>query len=73
MKWNLMLLRMLFLRVELLVARGCYRMSFCHAECLDPWETAVGRPLVCRIVSVHGMSLVIEVFLGVLVVRISIG
>ena len=56
---------MLFLRVELLEAwvycRELGALS-CHVECLDAWETVAGGCLVCRIVSMCGMSLVI--FLG---------
>ena len=36
----------------------------CHVECLDAWGTVAGGCLVCRIVSMHGMSLVVVVFLG---------
>ena len=56
---------MLFLWVELLEAwvhcRELGALS-CHVECLDAWGTVAGGCLVCRIVSMHRMSLVI--FLG---------
>ena len=63
---------MQFLWVELMEAwKPCRvtRENFCYVEFLDPWVTVNGRSLVCRIVSMHEMNLVFEVFLEVIIVE----
>ena len=43
--------------------------GFCHVECLDAQGSASARSLVCRVVSMHRMSIVFEVFLEVILVK----